>query len=512
MLYTYLVEIMETVKVTEDPAAIERYSRIKAIGKTIFANDENLAGREIAEEDVLRAREFLAQAAQVSNPPVRATYWDHVIIAPELGKRLAEQATEKGLIENPYEVEFDLYLHDMGRLVTPAAYFRNDLIGKRLLIEVGVSPEKVKQLSSLSKLLEVADQLDFSQDQLRFESPLNEEQAAKVKEYFDSLTPAQRIVNLADNLGKRGNNGLFTLALFKDYLSSQEQRYDTQDSPWASIHWSLPRRRQSAVLQWYTVSKTVTWLEENGIDLRNIMEDLKEYGPSFEILVRHGNTTLPESGLTYNRDDSTDEKTKVDLDPIEGVQQLEEEGTIMTQLGYVPTRIIASPQSRSLKSAQTLGRSLTPQVNAEDIVIDPNINESYAPGPFKEEIKLDDWRKMTGERADVFSPYWITKWGHETKEALLARFGEAIEQYYKTLAVGESVALVSHDTPIVTWYEKILNETHHLLTWDQLQEFLRARNDKFVLGKGSSLVLVRDPKGRIFTAYLLPKPSISSTQ
>src|SRR3989304_3673818 len=152
------MESKKQPRITENPVVVERYDEIKTLGKEIFAG-EQISPQSISTGQVDLARRFLTEGAKKVNPEVWSSYWEHVFIAPELGKRIAQKLETTGSQINPDEVEFLLWLHDIGRLVSPDAYFRNDLIGDRLLKEVGLPKEIIADLLDIGKLMVKADEM-----------------------------------------------------------------------------------------------------------------------------------------------------------------------------------------------------------------------------------------------------------------------------------------------------------------------------------------------------------------
>jgi len=281
--------------VEEDLAAVNRYNQLKEIGKKIIP-DKFPQNNRFSEAEAKLGETILAKAIHDTNPPVWASYFEHIVIASKLGKEIAFSALQKGVAIDPYKVEFLLHLHDLGRIVTPGAYLRNDFIGDRLLFEMGVPKALLKDLPSTQKLMAVASTMDLDPEQLTFKKALTKTQEKIADEYFNSQTETQRIINLADNLGKRGPDALFNTEMFLKYLKSQEARYD-QTSDWPSINWALPRRQAGAVLQADVIEKTVRWLSKKGVDLNEIHQRLENYTPQFIITHPYSENSKEESAL-----------------------------------------------------------------------------------------------------------------------------------------------------------------------------------------------------------------------
>lgn len=258
----------QELRIRENPESVARYARLKELGRELFAETSVVKEDVLTWEDVKVARNFLSTGTQETNPTVWSVYWEHVIIAPKLGRMLATKAQEKGVGVDPNEVEFLLFLHDIGRLVLPGGYLRNDLIGDRLLHECGLPQEIISKLPSLVDLMSAA------------------EKQTPAENYFRSLSPATRIINLADNMGKRDQDGLFSVPAFLKYLNTQEERY-SQESPWPSTSWAILRRKDATSLQYDTIERTNRWLTESGVDFEKVRKELTDYGPKFVTVVPH---------------------------------------------------------------------------------------------------------------------------------------------------------------------------------------------------------------------------------
>src|SRR5579872_2300395 len=304
---------MKESGVRENPSILARFDSLRTVGQSLFISESMQGG--ITKDHIQQAREFLSKGARETNPTVMASYWGHVIIAAELGKRVAQSLNRQAGIVNPLETEFLLWLHDLGRLVIPGAYLRNDFFGNRLLADVGIPLSVRKKFPSVGKLLTTADGINFTENQLAFEEPLNKDQQQMANLYFSSLSPTQRIVNLADNLGKGGPLGIFNLQQFIHYLKTQEDRYPDQESPWASVHWATTdnRRKKGAVLQAYVVEQTLHWVEKMGVNFEEIRSGLVNYGPRFVVIARHGELHNPTQ-IVYNRDSEMAEEDIIHLD------------------------------------------------------------------------------------------------------------------------------------------------------------------------------------------------------
>lgn len=479
-------------KVRESPDALERYQKIKAIGKELFADSEVITTEIVSPRDVQRARKFLGEAAFNTNPSVWASFWEHTLITPEMGRRIADDVILKkpGLI-NSLEIEFLLWLHEMGRLVTPSAYLRNDLIDQRMLIEIGIPKAIITKLPSTYDLIEESTKLNLMPDQINAEIPLSEEQQKTCNEYFAKLTPSQRIINLADNLGKRDDKGLFNLKSFLHYLKTQEGRY--QHSSWPSVTYadSIPKngfvsRRQSATfLQSYVIEKTIDWLSEMGIDFQDIRNGLLDYGPKFILVVRHGELNNPKQ-IIYNRDPQMQTEDIMHLNP-EGRQQMRELAKEIKKRRFRCEALVVSPEARTQESAQIL-KQYFPQL---EITVDEKIDDVYAPGPYKKGLTMNQLREMKG---NVYDRSVWEKFNHETQEEVVQRMHAVFWETADKLTVSQTGILISHGDPI-GWLTNYLN-TGKIPQPQELRKLIYPP-------KGAAVVVVVDPKGKLFTQYLM---------
>jgi len=492
---------LENPKITESPESIARYEAIKELGQDIFKNGETGKADLVTQKDVYLAKEFLAKSAEETNPPVWASYWEHVILAPELGRRVSKESADNGIAVNPDEVEFLLWLHDVGVEVTPR-YLRKDFIGDQILIKAGIPREILEGLSSTHRLMVEAEKLQLTDSQIRLEEELDVEQKRKVDYYFDSLSPTQRITNLADNLGKRDEDGLFTLEAFRKYLKTQETRY-SKSSPWSTENWSIAsptegkpsRRPAGAVLQYFTVAKTVEWLEEMGVDFNGICRDLSDYGPRFVTVVRHGELDNPK-GIVYNRDNLMDPNDIIHLS-IQGKDQMRQVAKTLSDRRFNSVGIFSSPETRAIESAETLRENL--QSAVIEIKTLDGLDDSLSPGPYIEGMKMGEFMKLGGNVYD--SSRW-GKYDHESSESIVSRTQNIFWRAARSLKAGENAILVSHGDPIA-WLLNSLEGSE--ISPDKLRDMIYPK-------KGEAVVAIIDPKGELFTMYSLNGPRLTSSK
>lgn len=479
------------VKAREAPDVLARYQKIKAIGKEVFADSEVVQTGIVTSSDVLKARGFLGEAALATNPPVWASFWEHTLIAPEMGKQIADEVShEKPGLINPLEIEFLLWLHEMGRLVTPAAYLRNDFIDQRILTDIGIPKAVLAKLPLAYQLMEEAAKLNLMPNQAAGAIPLSEEQQQICNQYFARLTPAQRIINLADNLGKRDEKGLFDLKSFLHYLRTQEGRY--KSSPWPSVTYAestpkgkfVSRRRSGAFLQAFVIEKTVDWLSEMEIDFETIRNGLLDYGPKFVLVVRHGELDNPRR-IVYNRDPDMAKENIMHLSK-EGSEQTRLSSEEIKKRGFRPVILRTSPETRTCESAQIISTTLGIEIEK-----DKNLDDVYAPGPYRRNLTMDNLQEIGG---NVYDQSIWGEYNHETPEEVVKRMSTVFWEVTNKLTIGQTGILISHGDPIA-WLANFLN-CGKIPEPEELRKLIYPP-------KGAAVVAVIDPKGTLFTQYLM---------
>ncbi|OGD08932.1 hypothetical protein A2397_05035 [Candidatus Amesbacteria bacterium RIFOXYB1_FULL_44_23] len=484
-------ETASRIKVRESPDVIERYEQLKKLGREMFADSHLLKTGEVNDQDVVLARQLMQEMAKEIKPAVWSVYWEHVIIAPKLGRRIAEQFNSKaGAQLNPQLIEFSLWLHDVGVAVTPA-YNRKDWIGDSLMQRIGLPETVLKSLASTHQLMIASEGLHLTDAQAKLEQDLTPEQETLIDQYFAGLSPAQRITNLADNLGKRDSAGLFTVEAFRQYLTTQESRY-SQTSPWPSVNFSLgnnsadsvSRRPAGAVLQYYTIQKTMEWLKSSGVNFEEIQHSLADYGPRFIVVARHGDLDNP-SKTVYTRD--ADMKGDIIHLSELGQTQMRELSDVLNKRRFKCTKIASSPETRAVESAEAMASQL-----AVPIKVDARLDDNFAPGPFIEGMSLDQLAQSGG---NVYDEQRWGKYNHEQPKAVIARTQSIFKDTANGLNVGETAILVTHGDP-ASW---LLNS----FKTDGTPTAASLRTSQYP-AKGEGILVILDPDSHeVFSSYSL---------
>lgn len=483
----------------ESSEAVERYETLKKFGREMFAGSEVVEKGVVSENGVTLSRKFLAEGIRATNPPVWASYWEHLTISPEMAERAAKEAVGRGIDIDPLRARFLTNLHDLGRLVNPVAYLRNDFVGERLLYEMGIPKAVIFDLPSTGKLMKEAERMNLNPKEVYekigkkpWEEIFTPEQMEIANAYFDSMSPTQRIINLADNLGKRDEKGLFDFGKFVNYLKSQEGRYSTRETGWASSDWTMregglktTKREAGAILQAFTVGKTIEWLNEKGVDFQAILDGMKDYGPRFVVVIRHGELDNP-SGRVYNRDAVMKPEDIIHLSSL-GKDQMTVVGKLLKERKFKVVSIFTSPETRTKESGEALKSILSVGKREES----SDLDDTFAPGPYKEGITMKELANMGG---DVYNDQRWGKYGHEQPENITSRMNRLSSRIVKQLKTGETGVLVSHGDPIAFFLNFLLEKK--VLVPSSLRK-------KVYPSKGEAVVAIIDPQGEFFTLYFL---------
>lgn len=195
---------IERTTTIEGQDAQKRYNLIVHNAREHLGQTALVENRAWTQKDVEKARAFLVASAPFAHPKVNPGYWEHITLASLYAYKLAEHTDLQEL--NPYEAQTLLLLHDVGRLISPHRYLRNDLVAHRLMQKVGTHPKTLEKLEPMRGLLGLPGQ-----------NPVNA---------LEDLTVSQRIIMIADNLGKKDKDGnLFDIKTMKSYDMAQPTRY-----------------------------------------------------------------------------------------------------------------------------------------------------------------------------------------------------------------------------------------------------------------------------------------------
>ncbi|MBI4009299.1 phosphoglycerate mutase family protein [Candidatus Roizmanbacteria bacterium] len=467
---------------------IEKYEVLKKLGKELFSQSDVVRRINVTSKDIEIAKQFLAKAITATNPEVLSLYFEHVIIAPELGRRIVQKLGDRSyeLGVKWEEIEFLLWLHEIGRLVDPAGYLRNDLIEEQLLKDFGIPTRLIDQLPPIKTMIKVAKMLNLSETQSKGEAELTVEQQKIASDYFNLLTPIERLVFFADNFGKLDQNGrLFDFESFINYLRTYGSNYPESEF--------AVEIKSSIILTIFIIEKIIEWLATLSVDFAEILKGLTDYGPKFVIVARHG-IFLNPSGLIYNTDSVMKKYNKeiIHLSP-KGKEQELQLGALIHKRKFRVRQIISSPSARAFESAESLNETF----GLSKVQASKELDDVYMPGPVAEGMTMKQHEKMGGG-----SGYDESRWGpyqHEKPQHIIQRIEEMFWQLGASLKTGETGILISHGDPIAWWINHKVMGT--------IPDPKRLRNLIYP-NKGDAIVGIIDPQGRFFSHYLLKDPSL----
>ena len=466
------------------PETQENIRLLENLGKKMFAETSLVREGVVAENDVQTAKKFLAEAIHQINPKFAwASLFEHYIISTEMAKRVGHSAVEHGIAVNPAEIQFATMLHDAGRLATQD-YLRNDLITDHLFRKWGISAGHGEVYPSLTKLLRATDDLKLNEQQLHFQKPMTTEQKAMAQTLYNSLSPAQRIVNYCDNLGKRGQNGLFDMQSFLDYLKSQEDRHP-QSSGWPSVSFAIKRRQASAVLQAYAIEETTQWLQEKGVDLDAIHAELKDYGPRFVLLVRHGEVENTR-GIVYNLDELMKDEDRIHISE-KGREQMRSVARIVQERRFPVSKLFLSTPKRAEESMGEIATALGMDASTAEKI--PELNDLRAPYPYKSGMTMKELKSRGGNVYDLPET--------EQPNKIVERTQLAFHNIAQRLNAGETAVAVVHGDPTAWLLNSLYRGPDRPLP---APKDLRTENYP---PKGSCTAVILDGEGKYFTHYFL---------
>lgn len=232
----------------------EQQKRFTAI--LVLAKSESVKGgiqdtalvqdRPFDSSDVTQVRLFLTSAAPYTGKKLFPNYWEHILLTSVYAKILAERV---GAID-PYQSEVVGLLHDVGRLVVPHRYGRNDAVGKVFLTRAHVRLGIVDSIAPLDRILGMQRSIRGVED----------------------LTLEQRINHIADNLGRRDANGVLLTVEGILQLSSG-RRYT--NPIWPSEKNALDYLNREGREEWanqLVCNEALYFMIQNGVDFDEVKE------------------------------------------------------------------------------------------------------------------------------------------------------------------------------------------------------------------------------------------------
>lgn len=220
--------------------------------ETAFVQD-----REFDQHDVDTTRLFLVDAAAHANPRLFPNFWDTTLLASLYARRITETLQPPDI--TPDEAEALNLIHDIGRIASPDQFYRNDLLADAITRKAGFREEPLEKIPSLRRIL------GFSKNPIQGS---------------DEFTAPQRVLHVADWLGKRSASGLVTV---DEILTASDGSFSNyrKNARWPSTRAGLDALESGkAELGKTLFTDNLDWLEAQGIDFDSLREEIKDEADS----------------------------------------------------------------------------------------------------------------------------------------------------------------------------------------------------------------------------------------
>jgi hypothetical protein len=259
--YLQFHDLLYFMPLARIPPSVEHtyYESLRSTAASCLGDTAFVQCREFSDEDVLKTRSFLVVAAGHANPRLLPNFWDTTMLAAVYARSLTEELDPPDL--TPAEAESLNLVHDVGRLVSPDQYYRNDILAERLIRRVGFRESVLEKLPSLTRLLGLS---------------------GKPVEGLDDMSVPQRILHVADWLGKRGAQGLVTVDEIVEQSNKAMVVYE-QNAGWPSV--SAAMRALASGKNSFgedLFRSEVEWLEQCDIDFDEIRQRVEQVSGSEE--------------------------------------------------------------------------------------------------------------------------------------------------------------------------------------------------------------------------------------
>ena len=219
----------------ERASDIQRLQIFTEIGRRAFEKTALLENKDWDNTDETAVDSYLLQIAPFVHPKIEPSFWQHLIFTSVYAEMLAEKTG----IMNPTEARIVAKLHDIGTAINPT-FLRKEYLGASLLKVIGIKNEVIKSFPPVPRIYGVGGSIKSTED----------------------MTPKQNLVNVADNLGKMGPNGLFTKKAFIENAKGQPSRYPPSIWPSSQVGYTrlTEKNKQDHAVQ--LVLDEIQWLEE----------------------------------------------------------------------------------------------------------------------------------------------------------------------------------------------------------------------------------------------------------
>lgn len=167
----------------------------------------------------------------------------------------------------------------------------------------------------------------------------------------------------------------------------------------------------------------------------------------FIALIRHGELDNPKN-VVYNKDSVMKPEDIIHISNA-GIDQMKELGELLNERKFTVTKIYTSPQTRTMESSKELSKFL----GGVEIIVDDDIDEVFAPGPYLEKMTMDEFSK---NKINVYDENAWGKYSHEKPSGVIARMQRALIRITRALRNGETAIIMSHGDPLA-WCLNTLN-------------------------------------------------------
>lgn len=210
------------------------------------------------------------------------------------------------------------------------------------------------------------------------------------------------------------------------------------------------------------------------------------------VLSRHGELEN-QSGKMYARDSVSKPEDIMHINAL-GVSQMNNLGKLLLAEGFHVVKIRTSPATRAQESSYSLSEAL----GGIKIVIDEDLDDVNAPGPYLEGMTMKRLREIGG---NVYDKARWGKYNHETGSDAITRMGRAQEKSIQELKNGEAEVLMSHGDSIA-WYLNTLNGKPEPNPQDLRNLIYPA--------KGEATIIEIEPDNKMAILNTLPKRPLSN--
>lgn len=229
-----------------------RLTKLAEVGRPILGQTALVQERDFTAEDVSRVKEFFEASKPFVHPRLWPVYWEHIELAGQYARIFAEKLKVAGIDINPSELEVLGMIHDIGRLISPHRLYRTNLVGESLLKRLGVREELRDKQNPEAKLYGRGGNITSA----------------------DQLTLEQRILVLADNLGRKVEDGsLIKFDQLRDLNDEGIKRY--QGEVFASERFGKGRLVQVSAKELQILGEVKQIFQtEYGISIEEVREEV----------------------------------------------------------------------------------------------------------------------------------------------------------------------------------------------------------------------------------------------